>query len=496
MKKRIAIGQILMESDTFSPITAKIEDFHLLSGKKILKYFTGVDNEVGAFINVLTKNKVGIIPTIYAKAQSSGKLEKDAFNYIKKSFFNKIKKTGKLDGILICFHGSMVAENAEDAEGIILQELRNIVGEKVIIAGTLDLHANVTRKRAKYADILVGYDTYPHIDEYETGEKASKLLLAAINRKIKPTMILEKVPMIVPPENMQTIGKGPMADLMRQAKKAEKKKGILSISLFGMQPWLDVEEVGFSVLVITDNDEKLAKQESAKLAETAWKKKKEFIPKLLTPKKAIEKVLKRKNGPVIFADSADGTGSGAPGDSTAVLKPLIEIKVTAPTVLTVRDPEAVEQAIQAGVGNTVKLKIGGKFDTTRFKPVTVIGKVKLISDGIFTPKGPAGDGKPMSSGRTVVINVHNINIVIIEKPIGEFDPQLFRSLGIEPADMKIVVVKSPNLFRAAYDEIAKEIIWLDAPGCASPNLFSFTWKHIKRPVWPFDKFNWKPGGAK
>ena len=136
------------------------------------------------------------------------------------------------------------------------------------------------------------------------------------------------------------------------------------------------------------------------------------------------------------------------------------------------------------------MRVGGKIDRVHFKPITVTGKVRLISQGKFRFKGPSFTGVEAEMGRTVVLDINNIHLVLMEKSVSECDPELYRSVGIEPEDMKIIVVKSPNLFRAAYEPIAKEVIWLDTPGFSSANLSCLAWKHIKRPVWPLDEFRW------
>jgi len=337
-----------MESNTFSPLKVDLKHFkngYLLFGDEVIAYHKGKQTEVGGFVKVAESEKIQLVPILSAWGLSSGKVTTECFEFLKNSFLQGIGKIDQFDGILLALHGSMVAEDADDAEGNLLEATRTTVGKKAPIIVTLDLHANVTEQMADNTDALVGYDTYPHIDFFQTGEKAAKIIISTLRKEIKPTMAMRKIPMIIPPENMQTTH-GPMADLMKKAKGWEKEDKVISTSIFGVQPWLDIQDTGWSTVVVTDNNFNLAQERANELARLSWESRHRFDMELVPVKEAIRKAMQMEGGPIILSDSADCVSAGAPGDSTAVLKALIEMKINFPVALTITDAQAVEKCIQ------------------------------------------------------------------------------------------------------------------------------------------------------
>jgi len=191
---------------------------------------------------------------------------------------------------------------------------------------------------------------------------------------------------------------------------------------------------------------------------------------------------------VVLAESSDSTGSGSPGDSTGVLKHLLKAPLTAPAAIFLVDPDAVKTLAVAGPGATVTLSMGGKYDTLNSEPVFVTGRVRMISDGRWTPRVRGyNPGIETCMGTAVVFEAGMVRILIAERSTMTVDPELFRSHGLDPLDMKIVVVKSPNGFRAAYEPIAKRIFVVDTPGVSSANFAAMPFRRIQRPIYPFDR---------
>jgi microcystin degradation protein MlrC len=389
----------------------------------------------------------------------------------------------------------MIAEDYEDASGEVLRAFRARLGDDVPLVGTLDLHANVTQCMVDYSTALVGYHTAPHIDMYETGQRGLQLLSQVVKGQVKPVAALCKVPMIVPGENGRTTD-GPYAEVMQQAKDLTRQPGVLDVSVFSVQPWLDIQDVGCSALVITDGDRQLAEREADHLADELWKRRREFEVDLVPTPDAIRRALASDMHPFVLSDSADAPSSGAPGDSTVVLKALLNAQPTKDCYLNVVDPQAVEEMILAGVGREVTLRVGAKFAPAFYHAAEVTGYVKLISDGDFVQKGPGFHGTTLHRGRTGVLRIGHIYLVVMERPVRQWDPELYRSVGLEPRDAQIVVVKSPAAFRAAYEPFAAEILILDAPGVCSPDLCSLPFGRVHRPLYPLDEFeDWRTATA-
>ena len=269
--------------------------------------------------------------------------------------------------------------------------------------------------------------------------------------------------MIVPGENARTTT-GPFSDVMDQVKRLEREPGILAASAYTVQPWLDLPEMGCGVVVVTDGEAARADAEADRLARAFWQRRSDFSPRLVPMPEAIDRALADDRRPFVFSDSADAPSSGAPGDSTALLEALLDREIRDIALLNIVDPRAVSAAHDAGVGATLQLTVGATFSSTFYKPVTFTAYVKSLSDGSFRNKGPGFQGVEFRMGRTAVVVAGGIHLVIMEQPVIQWDPELYRSQGLEPTEAKIVVAKSPVAFRAAYDSLAAEIIVLDLPG--------------------------------
>lgn len=482
----IAIASLHQESNTFSPVRTRYEDFDPLFGAAVLERHRGKLTETGGILEVLENAGRSVVPIGAAWAITANRAVRADFTRLIDEFCARLEAAGKLDAIAFDMHGSMTAEGEDDVEGYVLERFRRIVGTEIPIVVTLDLHANVTAAMMRHATALVGYHTYPHVDMYETGAKAARLLLGILDGRIQPAMRWRKIPLIVNAENSQS-SSGPFGALIGKAKEWEAAGKAEAVSVFPVQPWMDIPEMGSSVVVVTNGDEQAADRRAAKLAARFWNTRRKFEVKLTPPKEAIAKALAIDGGPVVLAESSDSTGSGSPGDSTGVLKHLVRAPLTGPAAIFLVDPEAVAKLKAAGVGATVKLKLGGRFDTKNSKAVEVTGRVRLLSDGRWTARARGyNTGIETSMGDTVVFEVGQVRILIAERSAMTVDPELFRSHGIDPAWCKIVVVKSPNGFRAAYEPIARKIFVVDTPGVSSANLGSFRWKRITRPIYPLD----------
>ncbi|MDP6779735.1 MAG: M81 family metallopeptidase [Candidatus Latescibacteria bacterium] len=484
---RIALAGIYQESHSFSPAPATLGQFeagYLLHGEEIPDQLAGLNHEVGGALEAAEGHEV--VPLTYASAGSSGMpIRHEAYETLSGEILSRLRQALPVDGVLMAMHGAMASEGHDDATGHLLAEVRKAVGVDVPVVATLDLHANVTRLMARSADALVGYHTAPHIDQRDTGRRGMALLLGTVSGKTNPEMAVRQLPMILPSENGRTTD-GPYAGVMDQAKELENAPGVLAASAFSVQPWLDLPEVGCCVVVVCDGDRSRACAEADRIADAFWACRGDFEPSLVKVEDAIDLALEDARGPFVFSDSADAPSSGAPGDSTVLLKALLNRRVEKPALLNIVDPEASAAAFRAGVGATLDLTVGGAFSSTFYKPVIFKGYVKSLTDGSFRNRGPGFHGVQFSMGRTAVVASGGLHLIVMERPVIQWDPELYRSQGLEPAEAWIVVAKSPAAFRAAYESLAGEILVLDAPGVCSPNLLTFPWKRVPRPMYPFD----------
>ncbi len=488
---KIAIASMLQESNTFSPVRTRYDDFSPVFGRDAYLRHVGKLTEMGGFIEVLqtssraTRLRTTVVPVCAAWAITANRLVRADFRRLAGEFEHHLREA-QPDALLLAMHGAQTAEGEDDVEGYILQRARAILGPHAPIVLTLDLHANITRRMVELSSAIVGYHTYPHIDMFETGQKAARLMLRIVNGEVRPCIAFRKLPLIIPAENSQTY-RGPMHQLFKSAQAFEQSGKAEAVSIFPVQPWMDIAEMGCAVVAVTNGDRLAAQRQADTLARRLWDNRKKYEVTLTPVSEAIATALRLEGGPVVLAESSDSTGSGSPGDSTGVLKHLVCAPLTGPAAIFLVDPAAVHTAISAGVGSVVTMKVGGAFDKKHSKPVRVTGRVRLISDGRWTARARGyNTGITTCMGRAVVLEVGQVQILIAERSAMTVDPELFRSHGIDPTYCKIVVVKSPNGFRAAYEPLARQIFLVDTPGVSTANLRQLPFKRVPRPIYPLD----------
>lgn len=484
---RIVTSTISHETNVLSTIMTDIEQFErrlLLRGEEVFEHFGGTRTPVGGLMDGCANHGFELVPTVFASATPSGKITKEAFDALLGEVLDGIREAEPFDGVALHLHGAGVCESHDDIEGHILSEVRKLVGERPIVS-TFDLHANHTRLMVESADVLIGYDTYPHIDGYERGLEAIDVMERLLDGSLRPTKAFRQPPMM-PALQAQFTGRYPMKRLMEAAFEMEAEEGVETITVAAGFPWSDFEDVGLSIIVTTNGDQGLADKCADDLSELAWSLRRDFLVKPIPVKEALAKVASVKEGPMILADIGDNPGGGAPCDGTVVLRAVLKESLEGGVFAVMADPEAVKKMSEAGAGNEVTLELGGKIDELHGAPLTVTGRVRLISDGRYVRKGPMGTGSEADMGLTAVLGVGGVDIIVTEKRLQPTDLQLYRSLGIEPTEKRFIVVKSSVHYRAAHEPIAREVIELDTPGLTSPRLAGFNFKNLRRPIFPLD----------
>jgi microcystin degradation protein MlrC len=484
---KILTGMISHETNIFSNIVTdmkKFEERTLLRGKEGLDFYLGTRSPIGGFIDASRAYGFQLVPTIFASASPSGKVTDEAFEALLGEVLRGVRENRDLDGVLLHLHGAGVTESSDDLEGEVLRAVREEVGGGVPIISTFDFHANYTELMLREADILVGWDTYPHVDSYERSMDAGRLMKAILEEELKPISVMRKPPMMPAPQAQYT-GRHPMKTVMERALAIEKEDGVANVTVAGGFPWSDHRDVGVSVIVTTNGDQGLAEEKAQEISELIWGLRRDFLVRPTPVREALREAMRAK-GPYVLADIGDNPGGGAPSDGTFVLRAMLEMGVRDAVIAVIWDPEAVSEAIRAGVGSTVTLRVGGKTDEFHGKPVEVRGRVRVISDGKFQNRGPMMTGVWTEMGRTVVLECNGIDLILAERRLQPTDLQLYRSLGIEPTEKRIIVVKSSVHYRASHEPIAEKVIELDTPGLTSPRLAGLPFKKIRRPIFPLD----------
>lgn len=479
---RIGVGYLLQESNTFSPLATSLEDFSLATGEEAIRRWRGTGTEMGGFMEALDRPGVETVPLFAGWAITKGRILSAEFERILETIRAQLRAAGPLDGLALALHGAMCAEGEDDAEGAILAVVREVVGERLPIAITLDLHANLTQRVVALANAVTGYRTYPHVDMHAVAAESAGLLLRAVQGEIAPRTVMRKIPMLLPAENMQT-AHGPMAEVWRYGRERQ-GAALLSFSVFGVQPWLDIAEMGCAVAAVADGDPGPAQAFCDDVARRFWELRGQFAVNLLDPAEAIRRALATDGKPVVLAESSDSPTAGSPGDSAAMLRAILDHAPGVPAALWLCDPAAVEAASCAGTGGRLRLPLGGAYNGNR---IPVEAEVMSLSDGEFVMRGTQYTGMITRMGRTAVLRVGAVRVVVSERPANNIDPELFRSQGIEPRDEKLVVVKSATAFRAEYGPFAAAMLVVDTPGVSSANLRGFRWERVPRPIHPLDE---------
>ena len=496
---KIVLGEFMQETNVFCPAHATYEDFarmDILRGGAIPKNFRGKPNALGGMMQALSEAGAEPVFSTAMHAQSGGLVEHSIVETFLDELLKTIEESLPLDGVFLSCHGATQTTKTDDGVGYILSAVRKKVGDRTIIAISTDLHANVTEQMIEAADVICGYQTYPHVDAYETGYRAASLGCRCIREgNNRPVMAWCAAPMIVPASVYTTLS-GPFADLIGEARQLQKDGEFLDFSIYQMQPWMDVEKGGSAVLILS-YDVKGAKQYARMFAQKLYDMRHVFQAHLHSVEEIIEQARNAPDGhPVILADSADSSNAGAAGDSPFVLKKLLEAGSPVKAAVLINDIPAVERAMQLGVGAEAEFSLGGTIETAMHQPVKVRARVCSLHDGNFVKEGPAGRGIERHCGKTAVLRAGNIDIVVTTAMTGNGDPQLYRHFGVEPTLYQLVAVKACTSFRAAYSRFASQIFEADTPGAAAVNLKQLPFRRLPHPFYPFEDEAWEAPEAR
>ena len=450
----------------------------------MISTFRQTGTMTGGYIQRCTELDVELVALLWTFATPSGTIEQQAYDTLKEEFLDLLRQAGQLDGVLLDLHGAMVTEEHEDAEGDLIGAVRQVVGSLPIVT-TLDLHANITAEMAQRADVIIGFDTYPHVDMYERGLEAAQVMFDMLQGDIRPTMSYCQLPLLTGPPAQCTM-KPLMAEAVQHLHALEERPGVLTATLSMGFPFADIHDAGAAVLVTTDDNPELADQCVDEFARYIWEMREQFNVDHISIEAAIERARSTDGKPIVLAEGSDNPGGGGPCDGTFILRAFIEADVQDAVVAIIADPESVAGAVQADVGNHVDLEVGGKTIPLHGKPVALRGYVKAIFDGVVVYKGEMARGRVGKMGRSVVLQVGGIEIILTEERLQPFDAEVLRSVGIEPEERKLIALKSAVHFRADYTPIAHEILEVDTPGVHSPDLFSYDYKKLRRPIFPLD----------
>lgn len=487
MTKRVLIGGFMHEVHTFASGVLTLDDLRrngfVAQGQALLDGSIGAGQEIHGAIEVARDEGIELVPSSHAFGGVGPRVADAAFEVLRAGIVDVAREhAGRLDGVYLVLHGAMATESEDDPEGLVLAELRALLGPDVPIVASFDLHAHMTERMVRSASAIVAYRTIPHVDFLETGQRSMRILVDAIRGKSLPVSRQRKLRLIASSEKHDT-NHGPMVEVMARARAMEQRPGIIAVSVTPTQPWMDVRDLGWSVIVVADGDPELAQATADELAWMIWDRRDRYLVTKVPVAEAVRDAIATEGRPVILADGADSPSAGANADGNDLLRELVRIDYQGNALLAIVDPEAAAACHAAGVGATVTLPLGGSRTPDIYRPVEVTGVVEALRDGRFMVELPV---RPADIGPTAVLRIGGVHAVVSTRKAFQLDESVFHQAGLDPRTADIVQAKSAGGFRGVYESFAARIIEMDTPGLTTHDLPTLPFQRIPRPMWPWD----------
>jgi microcystin degradation protein MlrC len=481
---KILIAECRQEVSSFNPVNTGLNDFIIGRGDAFLDSHRGRRTEVGGALDVFEAAGVEVVGTYSAQLITSGGiLSAEAWHAMESELLALVRANmGGIDGIYCALHGAMATTDELDPEGYLLQEIRAIAGPEMPIVASLDLHGILTNRMLENANAFAVYHTYPHEDFDSTGRRAARLLLKLLQDNVRPVTAVVRIPALVRGDQMITAS-GKIQRTVGRCVQLEESGETLSAAMIWSNPFTDVPELCSLAIVTTDGDADFASHEALALARTFWDDRAAMQAELHSIDDALD-MAAGVPGTTVLVDAADATSSGASGDSNAILAAVLGRGFPGRGLFPIVDAPAVQAAFEAGIGATVAVSLGGTLDPDRFPPLSVTGRVKMLSDGQFRYESH-GFG-PATAGPTAVLEVGPHVVVVTSRQVSHFDRSLFLAHGQNPKDFDIVVQKSPHCPHYCFRDWAAQLIGVDAPGSTSANLPYLGHTICRRPMYPME----------
>ncbi|WP_426709414.1 M81 family metallopeptidase [Cetobacterium sp. SF1] len=481
--KRILVGSMHHESNSFNPIIADEKDFSIKYGEDSL-VFENKNNALRGIVDTLRENGYEVVPTLSARAVPNGEVSLELYKRLKKEFIERAleaDKIKKLQGINLALHGSMRVAGLGEAEGDLLEELRKHFKDIPLVVA-LDMHTTMTDKMHKNCDGYVGYKCAPHTDCFETGEHAARILMDIFEKNTLPKKAWVRVPMLIAGEQSETSTE-PMVYFINKCRELEKREDILGASILMGFPWADDKDASVGIYIL-GRDEKSTNEIAIDLAEEFFQRRKDFSfhTETYEPKKAFEvalEALENKKFPIYLSDSGDNPTAGSSSDCTDFLKIILENEKTksVPTPIIYGgfyDPQAT-LFCKDKVQREVEFFLGAKFDKVTTSPIKIKGTVINYIEKWGT-----------YASDLAVVRSNNVDIILAEKHVGFTTPEMYEDLGLDPKNRNIIVCKLGYLTEQ-HKEISKRAIMALTTGSTNEDILNIKYEKVQRPIFPLDR---------
>lgn len=491
---RVAIGELFQETCAFSPVTTTEREFDVTPSSDLVGSFADTESELGGMLAVLddadADAEVDPLPSIRMVPGAGGPVEESVFETYLERLVAPLR-TSQPDAVLLVLHGSMMTTERSDPEGELLRRIRNAVGDVPLVA-SLDHHAHLTRRMVDTLDGAIAYTTHPHTDVRETGERAARLLFDVARPAVDPYVSMVKAPMTS--ATRTETDRSPLREVFALRRELETtNEDALAVSFLPVHPWLDVPNLGFTGVAVTNADPALADDIATRLATRVWERRESFSETYPSVPEAVDIAAGPTETPVVLSDRGDITLGGAPGDSPAILRELLahEESADVSAVIPIVDPGATE-ALATAEGDRISRPIGGTL-TPAFEPVAVDAVVESVHDGPVTQEGTYYAGTSLDAGLRVVLRIEDapVHVILSSQPPLTTAPSFFSAHGVDPTERALVVVKSAGHFRPNFEPVSGRILTVDSPGVCPIDLEKCPYE-VARPLYPVDETSFEP----
>ena len=491
-KYRVLYFEFSQETNSFNPLIWERKDFENYTyslGANIFSLDPGIRCETTGFMAAAEAYDLELVGSISMWSQAGGRVNAALVDEMLEKVCATYQSAGHIDAVFGALHGATQDTREHDTCGYITERLRQMVGPEPVIAIAFDMHGNITDKILRNADVVCGYQTYPHRDAYETAYRAARLGVMKLRDRKAFSTAAVMVPMIVPASGY-TSEAGAFKEVMDRGHASVAAGELLDFTVFQMQPWLDANPAASTVLAIA-KDADTAARCARELAQALVDRREEFWPELNTIDRVLEKAVRPDaKKPVVLVNSGDSPGCGAVGDNVAVLKRLIQRGETLRFVTLVRDAQAVKRAYEIGVGNTGEMTLGAGINQVGQEPVTAPVLVRSLHDGHWRQEGPIGVGLPQYNGLSAVVSIGSFDILVSEYLANTGDPQIYRHFGLEPKLYDLVEVKANTSFRLPFSAFATEFYTTAVPGCVGTSVLTdLAFQNLPEGMYPFARLD-------
>lgn len=488
---RIAVGGMQHETNTFAPLRTDYEHFAaasawpgLTQGDDIFSVMPGRNIPLSGFID--SANHWDLVPLLWTFAEPSGYVTDNAFNRVTGLLTQLLRKANQLDGVYLDLHGAMVTESHEDGEAEILRLVREVVGPDLPVVVSLDLHGNMSPEFFDRASAVTIYRTYPHLDMAQTGVRAQKLLAELITKKTHFYKAWRQLDYIIPITSQSTMLE-PAKTLYTRLEE-QTIDGVSSIDMALGFPPADIKHTGATVFAYGDSEQAVENAANTMINELKIAESK-FSNPLIPANEAVKKAMlisSKATKPVVIADPQDNPGAGGMGDTTGILRALLDEGAQQAALSLLWDEKAAAQAHDAGVGANIQVSLGCKFAQYGDPAVKIGATVEAISNGVFKFTGPMYAGSEANFGPCACLlldhAVAQVRVIVGTVRSQNADQSMFRALGVEPLSQKILVLKSAVHFLNDYASIAEEVIFAEAKGANPCNLDALNYTRLREGV--------------